>query len=166
MIDLVGRCEQHGIVAVLANIAGQYMIDALANRIGSIVATEAIARNIGMIKICRYPASRRVTVVAGIAARDVPRILARCDRSVMAGSAGSNHLRVINVKGRAPYRGGMAVFATIGRLDVGKALASSGVTVVTIKTTPYHVGVVEYGRQPARCLVTVIAIFTRDYVIW
>ena len=57
MIDLIGRCEQHGIVAVLANIAGRYMIDALANRIGSIVATEAIARNIGMIEIRRYPAS-------------------------------------------------------------------------------------------------------------
>ena len=57
MINLIGRCEQHRIVAVLAKIAGRYMIDALADRIGSIVATEAIARNIGMIKIRRYPTS-------------------------------------------------------------------------------------------------------------
>jgi len=99
-----------------------------------------------------------MTVVAGVAARDVRRILARCDRSIMAGSAGSNNLCVINKKGRAPYRCGMAVFATIGRLDVGEALASSCIAVVTIKTTPYNVGVVEYGRQPARRLVAVIAI--------
>ena len=51
MIDLIGRCEQHGIVAVLANIAGRYMIDALANRIGSVVAAKAIASDIGMIEI-------------------------------------------------------------------------------------------------------------------
>ena len=64
----------------------------------------------------------------------------------MARSAGANNLCVINKIGRTPYRGGMAVFAAIGRLDVGKALASSGIAVVTIETTPNNVCVVEYGR--------------------
>ena len=59
------------------------MVGVFADRIGSIVATKAIVRNIGVIEIRRNPASRRVTVVAGVAAGDVSLILAGSDCAVV-----------------------------------------------------------------------------------
>lgn len=70
-------------MAVLANIAGRNVVGIFADRIGSIVATRTIVRNIGVIEIRRNPASRRVTVVTGVAAGDVALILAGSNRAVV-----------------------------------------------------------------------------------
>ena len=70
-INQIGRRKQNGVVAVLAKIAGQNMIDILANRIRAVVTAEAVAREIGMIEVRRYPCHRRVAIVAGVAARDM-----------------------------------------------------------------------------------------------
>ena len=71
-------------MAVLAQIAGRNVIGVFADRIGSIVATKTIVRNIGVIEIRGNPASRRMTVVTGVAAGDVALILAGRDCAVVA----------------------------------------------------------------------------------
>jgi hypothetical protein len=55
VVDRVCGGEQNRVVTVFAQIAGQNMIEAFACRIGTVMATEAIARDTGVIKIRRQP---------------------------------------------------------------------------------------------------------------
>ena len=56
-----------------------------------------------------------MTIVAGIAARDMGRVLAGRRDAIVTGAAGTRYLRVVDrVHGREPV-GVMAVFADVGR---------------------------------------------------
>jgi hypothetical protein len=56
----------------------------LSNRISAVVAANAIAGNVNVVKISWYPAIAGMAVVAAVTAIDVVLILARCNGSVMA----------------------------------------------------------------------------------
>jgi len=89
------------------------MIHALANRIRSVMATEAVTRNAGVIEIRGKPADRCMTVVAGVTASDVSLIFACRYRAVVAGRAGTHYLSVINHNCRLEERRTMAVLAYV-----------------------------------------------------
>lgn len=111
-----GQCwgKYIGAVTVFANIAGLNMRGVFAGGLGAIVAVDAAARDIDVIEVRRYPASCRVTIVAGIATRDMGRVLSGSCDTIMTGAAGVRNLCVVDrVHGRE-FVGVVAVFADVG----------------------------------------------------
>jgi hypothetical protein len=66
-------------MTIFAGIARQNMINVFADRIRTVVTAEAIAREIGVIKIRGQPPGRCMAIVAIIATRYVRRVLSFCD---------------------------------------------------------------------------------------
>ena len=157
VVHQVGWREQDGIVAVLAKIAGQDMIDVLANRIRAVVTAEAITREIGMIEVRRYPCHRRVAVVATIAAGNVCRILSSRNSSVVTGHAGTDNLRVVHPVSRSPDHRVMAVFTDVGGYYVIRRFTGSVRSIVTTGAIAGDIGVIECRRNPAGGRMTIIA---------
>lgn len=82
------------------------------------MAANTIAGNVHVVEIRREPGDSAVTIIAGIAARDVGWVLARCSYAVMTGSAAPDDLRVIDCQNRRPGVRCVAVLADVRRLDV------------------------------------------------
>lgn len=59
-----------------------------------------------------------MAIVAGVAARDVSRVFSCRGDAVVAGTAGSEHLRVFDGDNGRPCRRAVAVLAYIGRLNM------------------------------------------------
>ena len=70
------RCPDVRVVAVLAHIRRRNMRVALANGLHAIVTTDAISCDVHVVEIGGQPTGGRMTIVAGIAARNVRRVLA------------------------------------------------------------------------------------------
>ncbi len=134
------------------------MIDTLAGRINAIVAIHAIAGDIQVVKIRWQPGDRGVAVIASITAGDMCGVLAgRCD-AVVTGTAGSNHMHVIDsIRGRE-CAGVVAIFTDITCLNVSQALACRIGTVMAATAVAGNVRVVEIRRQPADGRVAVVAV--------
>ena len=64
-----------------------------------------------------------MTIVAGIAACDVGRMLAGGSDAVVAGTTIADYLGVIDSNRRYPYRRAVTIFADVRRLYVCRALA-------------------------------------------
>ncbi len=152
-------------VAIFANVGGLNVGQALAGRIRTVVASTAAANNIGMVKICRYPAVSGMAVVAVITARKVRRGFATGNDVVMAGNAGTNDLRMVHCNGRLPERRAMTILTGIRRLNMRHALAARLVAVMAVETIRRVAGVIKYRRHPGRGLVAVIAHFVRNNVV-
>lgn len=84
-----------------------------------------------------------MTVIAGIAASDVARLLARGRYTVMTGAAGPHDLRVIDSHHRRPEVRGVAVLADVGRLDVCGCLAGRVGAVVAAHAVTCDVRMIE-----------------------
>jgi len=85
----------------------------LAGRVRTVMAANAVAGNIGVVKVRRYPTISRMTIVAVVATRDVSRVFAGSNRTVMAGETRTDDLRVIHEICRCPDDVVMAVLATV-----------------------------------------------------
>jgi len=157
VVDLLSRHERDDRVAVLTDISRLGVVAGFAERIDVVVAADAVAGNVCVIEVCRHPAIRRVAVVAGIAARDVPVVLAHRDRAVVAGATVSQHLSVINAhRGRERYDT-MAVLAKICCLYVCNGLADRIDIVMAAHAVGRDVVVVEIGGRPGHRGVAVVA---------
>jgi len=64
-----------------------------------------------------------VTIVAGVAAGNMSRVLSGCGDAVMTGAASSQYLHVINSDHGCPEIRGVAVLADVRRLNVRSILA-------------------------------------------
>lgn len=118
MVDGNDRAPDRRAMAVLADIGRRRMAGILASRVCAVMTADTIVRDRAVIEIGRDPGDGRMAVVAIIAARDVRRVFARCNRAVMAGRAGTDYLRMVNgIHGR-PDHVVMAVFAYIRRIDM------------------------------------------------
>ena len=85
-----------------------------------------IERFVRQARVAIISRSPRVRAVAGPAVHGsikVPRVLARRNRTVMAGRTGSKYLIVIDICHRRPDVGGVAVFANIRGLNVQRTFA-------------------------------------------
>ena len=160
MIDGDDRAPDGCAVAVLAHIRGLRVSRALARCVRAVVAADAVARDVGMIEIGRDPRVGGVAVVAGVAARDVRRVLPGGDRAVMAGETGSDDLQMINHVGRRPDDVVMAVLTDVGRIDVVRPLACRLGAVVAAEAVTRDIHMIEIRRDPrvgGVAIVTVVA---------
>jgi hypothetical protein len=86
MVDGQYRRENIRAVAVLADFAGLDVIYVFTDSFDPIVAVDATSDDTHMIEVCRQPSGARMAVIAGFAASDMCRILARGYNTVVAGS--------------------------------------------------------------------------------
>jgi len=135
-----------GRVAVLADICRLNVRRAFAGRRRSVMAANTISDDVHVIEIRRQPGNRGVTVVAGIAARDVSRVLTDRSDAVMAGATGSQNLCVINGHYGLPHIRGVAIIANICRLNVCGAFAGRVRAVMAAKAISDDVHVIEVRR--------------------
>jgi len=98
-------------MTVLADIRRLDVCRTLAGRVEAIVATHAIARNVGMIENSWHPGRRVMAVVTPVARRHVVRRLAGRNEAIVAGTAASCYGGVVHVGDGTPRRGRMAVTA-------------------------------------------------------
>ena len=87
MVDGVRRFPDRRAVAVLADIGRQNVGRAFAGRISAVLATEAIAGDIGMIEIGWRPGDGRMSVVTVVSARDMAGILPGRRHAIVAARA-------------------------------------------------------------------------------
>ena len=84
-----------------------------------------------------------MTIVAGVAAGDMGRMLTGGGDAVVAGATSANDLRVVDICRWGPHRWTMAVLANIGGLNVCLILAGGVGAVVTTDAITKDVQVVE-----------------------
>jgi len=145
-------------MAGLTSICGRCVRWVFARRVGAVVAAEAVSGDVYVIEIRRYPRDGGVTVIAIIAARDVRRMLADCGRSVVAGTACANDLRVVHLVSGYECHVVVTVLADIGGLDMCRVLARGIHAVMTADAVVDNVRVIESGGYPAHRRMAVIAI--------
>ena len=102
VIDDIGRCKYIGIMTILAHVAGLNVCRILAGSVDSVMAVDAVIRDICMIEIGWQPADRGMAVVAVIAALNMSRVLTGCCHAIMAGATRAQYLRVVDRKCGCP----------------------------------------------------------------
>lgn len=151
-------------MTVLANVRGRDMRRAFAGGIDAVVAARTIARNVHVVEIGGQPGGGRMAIVTIIATRNMGRVLAGCDNTIVARAASAQNLCVIDGDNRLKRNRIVTVFANIGGLHVNGTLAGGSRAVVTCHTIINDPQVVEHSRQPGRCVVTIVALVTGRYV--
>ena len=132
MINIEYGRPCRGRVTVFAHIGSQGMLRVLASRDRAVVATETIARDVGVVVVGWQPGDRGMAVVAVIAARDMCRVLARSNDAIVAGAAAAQYLCVIHGERWYPHSAVVAVLADIRRQRMSWGLAGPGYAVMAI----------------------------------
>ena len=164
MIDRNNRAPGRRAVTVLAHIRGQRMGRVLARRFGTVVATDAIVRDVGVIEVSGHPGNRRMTVIAIVATRDMRGMFTGSDDTVMAGETRADNLCVIDDVDRLPHNVVVAVLTDIGRIAMCRVLTGCIGAVVAAEAVVRDVRVIEVSRDPRGRRVAVVAIVTARYV--
>jgi len=105
-----------------------------------------------------------MAVVAVIATRYMPRVLAGSRGAVVAGTASADNLCVVDSECRQPGIRRMAIFADIRCLNVILVLAGRVDAVVTAYAVAGDIDVVKIRRQPARGCMAIFAVVAAGYV--
>ena len=95
VIDQRRGLEERCAVAILTDVCRQNMILVFTGCVGAIVTTYAIACDVGVIEGCRYPAGGRMTIIAIVTTRNMRRVFANGDCSVMTRCARTKYLRMV-----------------------------------------------------------------------
>jgi len=120
-LEMVHRKDRNpdiGGMAVFTNVTGLDMCRWLALRLRAVVTAEAVTYDIDVIEVCGRPAGRRMTIIASVATADMRRILAGSDDAIVARTAGSDDLSMVDRRDWLPCVAGVAVLAYLGRLDM------------------------------------------------
>lgn len=160
VINDIGRCECHVVVAVLADVSGVDMRGVLADRIGAVMAAHTVVGDVDVIEVCRDPSVRRVAVVAVVAACDMCRVLALGGHAVMTREACADDLGVVDGIGRRKRHHVVAILANVGRIEVRSILADGLHAVMAAEAIARDGGVVEVRRCPRGRYMAVVAIVT------
>ena len=159
MVDGVGGHPHIRRMTVFADVARLHMCcRILARGVGTVVAAEAVARDVDVIEVRGQPAGGRMTVVAVSAAGDVVQVFSGCRDTVMTRATGAQDLCVVHGKHGRKHIGRMTVFANVARLHMRRAFACRVSAVVAAKAVAGDVHVIEVRRQPADRGVTVVAV--------
>ena len=146
VIDVVGRCPDDPVMAVLANIGRLYVGRSLAGRLGAVVTVNAITADVDMIEVRRNPGLGSVAVITSNTTVDVGRVFAGRNGAIVAGTTTTDDLGVVDRGCRNPKRTIVAVFTNVGRLYMGWTLARGGGAIVTANAVVRDTGVFEAGR--------------------
>ena len=109
-----------------------------------------------MIKVCWPPASCRVAVIAGIAARNMRRMFACGYDAVVAAVAGPDDLRVVNSEDRRKDVGVVAILTSVTGENMGQILANGINAVMAVNTLTGDIQMVEVGWQPGYRRVAIV----------
>ena len=131
VVHRVSRYPNIRVVAVFANIRCLNVRQVLAGRLNAIVATRAIAGDAYVIEIRGQPADSRMAIVTIVAARDMCWMFAGCCSSVVARTASTQDLGVVDGIGRREYIRVVTIPTNVGCLYVRRTLADGINTVVT-----------------------------------
>ncbi len=112
-----------GIMAVFANIRCQNVRWVLAGRFDAVVTACAIAGDADVIEIRGQPTGCRMAVIAIVAARDMRWMFACGGRAVMARTASTEDLCVVDSIGGRENSCIVTIFTNVGCLDMRRALA-------------------------------------------
>jgi len=102
-LGMVNRHDRrpHGwSMAVLAYVRRGNVSCRFARRLNPVVATDAIAKDVHMSKVCRHPGVSEVAIIAGIVARDVRRVLAGRRHAVVAADTIADDIAVVEKRWR------------------------------------------------------------------
>ena len=166
VIDCEHRRKDIGVVAVFAEVTGLDVCRVLAGRIYAIVAVDAISGDIQMIEIGWQPPRRGVAIVTGICARQMIQVFARCGNAIMAGTALTDNLHVIDDVRRREGIRIVAVLTDNGRLNVGRVFACGGTSVVAATAVVEDIRMIEVRRQPGGACVAVVAACAARDMCW
>lgn len=122
----------------------------------AVVTAAAITNDANVIEIGRHPAGCRMAVVAVIAAGYVRGCLARRDRAVVAGSASTHHLCMIDGQHGCKCDHAMAVLANVGREDMRVVLAGRVGAVMAAHAVARDIDMVEVRRSPGHGRVAIV----------
>ena len=163
VVDLKGRCERHDSMAVLTDVGSSYMRRWFANHIHRVVTTHAVSNDVVVVEIRRQPAIAGMAVVAGLTAQDMTGVLTGGRHAVVATTAVSLHLQVVDpLDGRERYNE-VTVFADIGRLDMRQRLTDFIDGVMAADAVPREIVVIEIGGDPSgRCVAVIAGLATRN----
>jgi hypothetical protein len=164
VIDGIGWIPDNIVVAIFTNVGGLDVKWILAGGPDAVVACGAASDDIGVIEVGRQPRYCGVAVVTVVAAGDVGRVFSGCDNAIVAGTAGTQYLRVIDPVGGRPQVAVVAVLAHIGGLNMGRILAGGFDAVVTARAVGHDVGVIESGWKPPSSRMAVITIIAASEV--
>ena len=143
VIDRIDGSPHIAVVTILTDVARLHMRQVFAGSIQAVVAACAIARNIQVVECRRSPGDRRVAVVAGIAAGEVCRVLARSNYAIVTGAAGSDDLGMVDGEGGCEYVGVMAVLANVAGLNMCKVLTNGVHAVMAVNAATGDVQVIK-----------------------
>ena len=160
VVDHHCRREDICAVAICTDVGRPDVVDRLADGLCAVVATDTVVRNSHVIEVRGKPGGRCMTFVAIAAALNVSRVFSRCRHAVMAGTAGTEDLHVIDGVSRCPDVGRVAVFTGIRRLNVLPGFACCLDAIVAIDAVSGDVDVIEVGRKPSDSRVTIVAVVT------
>ena len=96
MIDPADRRPGIGAMTVLTDVTGLDMAGALAHLLCTVVATDTVTRDAGVIESRRIPVGSGMTNVTFISTGDVIGVLTDGDIAVMTADTGAKHLVVID----------------------------------------------------------------------
>lgn len=119
VIDGIGRYPRIGRMAVFADRAGLDMRGILTRGIGTVMAAGAIARDVDVVEIRGQPGDGRVAVIAVDATGDIGWVFSCRGDAIVARTATTDDLCVVNGIGWYPDVGIVAVFANVCCLNMG-----------------------------------------------
>lgn len=160
MIDSHSRYKPNDTMAIFANRGGLNMCCVLAGRVRTVVAACTISRNVDVVEVRWNPARGRVTIVTGIATRNMRRRFAGRNIAVVTGLAGTNDLCMVHHDRWCPKIHAMAIFTHKCGLYVSEILAGRIRTVMAVGTIAGDAGVIKICWRPADGRMAVIAIIT------
>lgn len=149
MVDDVHRRKRIRVVAVFTYVGCCYVSWVFSGCIRAVVAARTTSRDIDVVEVGGYPARGRMTIVAGVAAVQVSRVLASRGDTVMTRAAGANDLGVIDSKHGRENVSRVAVLAYVAGLDVCKVFSGSFGAVMAADAIAADIHVVKIGGQPA-----------------
>lgn len=169
--DLCMVNGEHGrehvcVVAILANVACLDVRRILARGFDAVMAIDAVAYDIKVVEIRRYPAGCGVTVVAGIATRNMVRRLSGRREAVMTGSTSTGHLGMVDGVHRRKRIAIVAVLADVGCRYVRRVFTGRIGAIVAARTIACDIDVVEVGRYPAGGRMTIVTVVAAVQVSW
>lgn len=84
MVNGIGRYPDCRIVTVFAHITGLYVCGMFTGGLNAIMAIHTVTGDVHVVEVRRSPSDRRMTIVTGVAARYVRRVLAGRRHAVVA----------------------------------------------------------------------------------
>ena len=153
-------CKRDDRMAVLTDISGKDMVRVLTYRLHTVMAADAVANDIHVIKVRGQPTIAGVAIVAGVATGNVAGILAGRRGAVLTAGTGAQDLEMIDAGDGAEGDRRVTVFADVGGGDMSEVFAGCLDTIVAAVAVARNAPVVETSRQPGHCGVAVIALIT------